>query len=487
MCPCFRISGEFLTDFYRGLVTENKWVSAMNGLHQSLHGITMDQVVLVLKGDAKLCGENNDISFESDNAIEYKKELEWMYSGIFENSNGSCYKPYAYVKTVGANDAVYARRKLCGIPNDASMFYCERIKFYMENPNDDIMSEVPKQALQFFDNSISVILLGKCNTPPLWIETHRSVDAAIIDFLNNRKLKEIGAMDEDASSLKTNVNIASKTVIHSHDFNDECQSKTHDTDTKEDANSIIDIERQEQEQLEFEKQIQTLRNEIIETANSYIYGEKGWFLLELKDGRSIKIPRPPFEQWAFSKINVKNIAIPWDPISPTGMKMYGDDPFHTDWILGAGLDLNVMTNQYSHPDVYDEAIHEAAWAKRFELVSEKLNFDFLPLCGNKKFNSRCFIPDLKKDDPFDGFFNQEIIVIENLDATHFSLYQKIPDGSCILAGNGGPGSHMVIANKKDICIGIVENIHLIATNHTNISIDFENGTINIDDIPNLEW
>lgn len=484
---CFRVSGEFLTNHFRGLVTENKWISAMNGLHQSLVDITMEQVILVLKGDAKLSGKNNDIYFETDDDTAYKKELSWMYSGIFMDTYGHYFKPYAFIKTIGYQDAFYAREKCLGIPNATSDFYLERIKFYMKNPHEDIACNPSNKATQYLGCQVAQILLGRCATPPLWIRSHKNIDDAVLEFLENRKIPEVGAESESDNFFKKDIKTARNTVYHHRDFLCDQDLEPYfefgnDSDPKIDHNAEQDDERQQYEAFEFERQIDRLRNEIIETANSYVYGEKGWFFLDLKDGRSIRIPRPPFEQWALSKINVKNIAIPWEPISPSGLKMFGDDPYHTDWILGAGLDLNVMSNQYAHPGVYDQALHDAAWEKRFEIVSDKLNFAFLPLCGDKKFDGLCFIPDPTKDNPFADFSSQEIIILKNLDATHFALYRQIPDGVCVLAGNGGPGSHMVIANKKNICIGVVENIHLIATDSTRIIVDFKNGTLNIDDM-----
>jgi phosphohistidine swiveling domain-containing protein len=54
---------------------------------------------------------------------------------------------------------------------------------------------------------------------------------------------------------------------------------------------------------------------------------------------SAKVPRAPFLHWAFSRMKMFEDQLPpWQNICPPGMKMQMDDPNHTDWIVGAGLD-----------------------------------------------------------------------------------------------------------------------------------------------------
>lgn len=70
---------------------------------------------------------------------------------------------------------------------------------------------------------------------------------------------------------------------------------------------------------------------------------------------SVMIPRAPFLHWVLDrKTELKPLAPPWEIVSPSGMKLQLDDPYHTDWLIGAGLDLKSAYN-YSHP-LYDASI-----------------------------------------------------------------------------------------------------------------------------------
>lgn len=51
------------------------------------------------------------------------------------------------------------------------------------------------------------------------------------------------------------------------------------------------------------------------------------------------VPRAPFALWAFARLRWYAKLLPeWKTISPGGMKMPMDNPNHTDWVIGGGLD-----------------------------------------------------------------------------------------------------------------------------------------------------
>ena len=56
----------------------------------------------------------------------------------------------------------------------------------------------------------------------------------------------------------------------------------------------------------------------------------------------------------------------WDCVSPTGIKMNMDDPYHTDWVLGAGLDID---------ESYSENVSGPAWSIAFDMQIKRVDDD----------------------------------------------------------------------------------------------------------------
>lgn len=119
-------------------------------------------------------------------------------------------------------------------------------------------------------------------------------------------------------------------------------------------------------------QIEKLRDEVKSRADLMENDRPGSGWMEIRVGRStLRIPRAPFEVWALRPFGANGRIPPawlefkWLPISPIGLKMYGmeDDPCHTDWMLGAGLDIDTYDQIYFRTDDLKPvgiAIHEEA-------------------------------------------------------------------------------------------------------------------------------
>jgi hypothetical protein len=87
---CFTVDGEWLADFARTRVIEGRWDAAiklLETLHTEDAGITLDQIVMILKGDATLDGDSNvGIGFKKANIKAHKKQMGYMFGGVWNNA-----------------------------------------------------------------------------------------------------------------------------------------------------------------------------------------------------------------------------------------------------------------------------------------------------------------------------------------------------------------------------------------------------------------
>ena len=55
-------------------------------------------------------------------------------------------------------------------------------------------------------------------------------------------------------------------------------------------------------------------------------------------GQTVRVPRAPFVHWALSRTWGAHLAPPWAACATSGLRLFDDDPFHSDWLLGCTLD-----------------------------------------------------------------------------------------------------------------------------------------------------
>lgn len=140
-------------------------------------------------------------------------------------------------------------------------------------------------------------------------------------------------------------------------------------------------------------EIATLRKMVVEQADSM--GEDGWSEISVPakvapSGR-LRVPRGAFEMWAVERSNGAHLTVGWKPVSPSGLKIMGDDPYHTDWMLGAGLGLHDMR--------YSEALCKAAYAAKAEVERRLLGFDCSILLHGPAVTGRVWSPMSSSERP----------------------------------------------------------------------------------------
>lgn len=151
--------------------------------------------------------------------------------------------------------------------------------------------------------------------------------------------------------------------------------------------------------------------------------------------RRLVIPRAPFWHWALGRTSLRHMAPPWEPVAPSGLKLSMDDPYHSDWMIGAGLSLQ---NDYGPNNPVSEAAREAMFALQERLGS----FEVTVLVDNG---------------PVLGKVGEEILVLPDLSVKH-APHVLDANPSALIAERGGAMAHLsVIGLERGLTILIVDD------------------------------
>jgi len=205
-----------------------------------------------------------------------------------------------------------------------------------------------------------------------------------------------------------------------------------DEDAREDAEEAIE---RDQEALRL-KRLGQLREQILKQAGDDLL-DLTWPATERTKAGSAKVPRAPFLHWAFARMKLFEAQLPpWQTVSPIGLKMMNDDPFHTDWVIGAGLDPDDRSLLYYPGPVADAAMklsHELQ--DKFDEPSDVHVLVDGPYASGTVYHGR-----KKKPSP-DG----AIVVLPNL---HPDYLEAIADAAAVITEEGGAVAHLAQVGRE---------------------------------------
>ena len=390
-----------------------------------------------------------EVSTKSEESIKLDKQLEFLYGNVFKH-NGKYWKPYAKVTSWGGSDLswsssndyfhnVYANSKI-----DLSLIDPGRSLFYADNRQSDLVCIVTKTVSKFAE----VVLCKETKMPPFWMGSVSSdVNATIlkvlaaekslsergfvsnfgenevtattdplnaVDIIDDIEESIVSSSDSSPISGKPEIDKAiSQAVVRakmkkiSADFTLAITSAKSSEDLRsiersfyakidEIKKSHFDVYPDDEVYDAVDDKRQSLwKQSIIDQANKV----GGWTTLQLEsengdkyDPPSIKVPTTPFEAWCFrnASVNLDDFNITcfkdWNPVCPSGAKMLGDDPYHSDWMLGAGIDLNKAYSS-SEPDSLPARVMAAAYATRYDVIRAKTAAQFVVLAHNPEVTS----------------------------------------------------------------------------------------------------
>lgn len=335
----FILTGEAMTEIARNLMLDDEPGKAYRLLADGLVGEQAIEAALkVLQGTHDLTGDS-DVGMELVEAADtpeladYLRTLQFIYAGRIR-SGGSWRRPVAQVVQWGPEDARWASaRTPQGMQGTAQMrrWSKERARYFCHG------GETP-EVLKVDEESVYTIW-EPCNELPHWMKPPRTLQAALDQALKaGRRLEERPSEGErELQALELQERL--------HEKADQAERELEDAEQHEEQ------ERRRAE--EWDIKIARIGREVRAQAGDDL------FVLELKDGRRLDVPRAPFVRWALCRTDYRDSAPAWKNVARSGMKLSMDNPDHTDWVLGAGLTLD---------EAYNDIVNEAAWdaAARFQ-------------------------------------------------------------------------------------------------------------------------
>ena len=416
----FSIEGEFLTNYFRELCLSGEWSKAVNQLKESLIGIPLDTVIEILSGSKKLIGVN-ELELSDDNESEkYIKDLIYIYSKYVYKS-GSWYELLAIINTIKPTSKINSDFA-------DSKHVSSRIRIYFPS-FDDYM---------FLDGKCCVLERVTLN-PPLWLEeelrTNKHVDLNYIT--------KIGFFPEEIQYYDNEDSLLRDIVLHNYSRSDAEDIIFSDAFTTE-VRSRESMRKTYENEVQ-ENKINDLREKILEQAQQI----GGFMTISSDNGNLYRIPKAPFVRWVSGLYPNLYDSLPsydWKPLSPSGMKMGGDNPFHTDFVIGSGLNPE---------DAYRTDFNDAVTAALFIEIPS----DMITLAGNGIFPG--FIHEYYK--PVDPEEVKDKIIVIPYAGVEFFEMAKV--AKLTITEKGGPASHLAINSiEHNINLVLLKNAFELSEN-----------------------
>lgn len=327
----FSITGDFLTQHFRSLVREGNWRDAVEGLCDSLMSDSHDdgEVMLVvhqiLAGKKKLIGTNS-LGLEDDDAFEDPDFISQQYSIYAKNiiiDEGKLFEGYGYVKVLEENDFLAAM----------------------------VMPQ-----FEYMDSSDAFSLTRDFAAAKL----ERSGDISIYDDSRNAFLMMRPAKPDYPAWLdkKTFMKLCGLLSYYSlFDYGDSYQFEIEQEKVSVAKRQAMKFESRPTER--FFKKLKPVEPVCEDTLRAKVKAQAdscgGWITLHNeKLGKSYTIPRNPFMRWAMgpTRSQEDRSKFPWNPVSPSGMKMPMDSSMHSDFWLFTGIPFE---------DAYEEDNEDVAF------------------------------------------------------------------------------------------------------------------------------
>lgn len=528
---CFRVDGGWLADFARTRLEEGAWDRALQLLVDSLDGLTSDQAVAILKGEATLTGCSSDpdgIGYEelpADGplATRMRERLDFMYGDLFRVGD-TVWRPYAVVSGWCEADFKFAvrfkgpwvQRGVAAVdPSDKSRIGVLRSLCYAKDPRRDMLVRVPERL--YGDRVIADVLCEEHRGGvPFWYRVSTNDMVAFLERRLDRGLGGLelrGATHDDplptardeppspvASALASTAADAERVpaatelvpadqrmrendgrrlflellesgeAFFSTTVTDYAQLREMDAlferavDRLHRFSKDNDWDRVEALRAQFEAERERLLGEAVRT-QAEAHG--GFIELPLTepgpDGEdrpyaarpTLTVPKHPFLHWClrFIRFEAHGHETPtWAPVAPMGMKMGGDNPFHTDWMLGAGVPL---ASTYDRTDgSFGKVVMHSAYRRRDQVVREYTGHQFTVLARGVQTR---FSGEVEFPGPNERVAPGTIAVVPHAGPEYqaametANMEDRFGRRGCIICEVGGKLAHLVVVGREFKC------------------------------------
>jgi phosphohistidine swiveling domain-containing protein len=356
-----RVTGSMITELLRQNLLANGDRVALSLAKAELPALSTDQAIQIFKGEKRFIddpkGKSGDILLVDDpDSSEWKAELAEAYDGICKIGSGF-YRPYGYVVDYGPEDmpqefdnfnalddrdAEVLRRKSYATENvlrllDEHPYAFPGITFEnlgkrsMHYAFDETDKAVHCRLNIYGDGPVTPlwVLFAEAEQPPFWYEPKTAQEAAsamafelnVLGYQRTYGSNDLSVeQDIERMTRQAKLNLADTglrygTTTAAQKLDEYIQS------TKSAEPHHYDERR--------ERILQQNRELGLGFRAVDFGGEIG-----VRD-----VPNGPLLRWALKRgTGMPDAGPAWQPVSMSGLKQAGDDPIHTDWITGAGLE-----------------------------------------------------------------------------------------------------------------------------------------------------
>jgi len=430
----FSVHGDFVTNVVRNMVLEDNsdraWATLEGSLLTDDGSVPHDAIVSILNGSAKLEGVN-DIMLVDEEDTAYKKNLEACYAGRIQ-FRGMWYSPSyivsSYTQEAHASSLKYPQLEYA-VCEDREVLFPDGDENWLEEWEELIAAwhveemrghVIARKVLGFW------VLWDVCGAPPFWMKkTTRFFEDAFTDFVEHSG-RHVSLLDD--------VEIQKRIEEDDEPFSNSMVFRAQDMRRRRSAQR-------------HRNELRVLRDRIMEQAGDDV-------LTLVIHGEEHTVPRAPFIHWALRRTKFYHLAPDWNVISPPEMKMAGDCRYHTDWLIGAGISLDLAYNKNILMPATDLAAQ----------VQEKL-------CGTEAY----VLAGVSGS--HHGIVGESIIVLPHLGVEYASVVMS-KAVKVIIAEEGGALSHLaVVGREAGLCILRVKNAVSMFKEGSCLSVNCETGRI----------
>jgi phosphohistidine swiveling domain-containing protein len=338
-----RVTANTITYYARQNLLEHGWKRALTLIRDEVPGLSTDQAISIFKGEKCFVDDPatpGSIMFVDDpDSSEWLDEFNEKYGSTVEIDRGY-YRPYAYVGDYGPADYpddiarteinAYVSKDMQANPlshiglNVAML--PERAKHYASDPTDKaVFCVIDVDGIKM----PVVVLFERSDEPPYWSDSktpQQAVDSVPGELYDTGFLSVYGTADPSKETDTDRIAQTARMNLHTS------IRKSWSANNDDKLEDFLRAGRESSAGHYDER-----RGLILEQNHQLGYGMR-----KVDFGERIgvrEVPNGPLIYWALNRGQVmKGQGPAWTPISMSGLKQAGDDPVHTDWITGAGLE-----------------------------------------------------------------------------------------------------------------------------------------------------
>lgn len=455
------ITGEFLTRHCRDLVLEGRARFAWQTLARGLMGEGAEEVATaVLRGTMELIGDSTTgiDTRDTDPDEEYLAQVRHFYAGRVETDTGWS-RPVAVIAEYCSESGRWAARHGNSTgPQGLREWTQRRADWHCADGETahllTLGRNVEGRSVSEDSREAAHIIFEACGEPPHWLDEHnRDEQAALVDALaKDRRLTRRGELMPIRSVTRLMTD-----ELTSDGLNDEAE------DLRDLADEATADER-ELRQADIGDQVRGRAGDEV-------------FTLTLLDGSDVVVPRAPFVCWALWRTH-PDVMPDWETVSGSGHKMPCDDPYHTDWALGAGLTLG----RDDPRDCYHDNVNRPAWDELGRIQESQMDRE----CPDVPAGIMSALSQLRDSvhraaviidgGPVTGIVGETVAVLPGLGV---NVVAELDGIAAIIAEVGGPASHLAVLAAGRTVMRLADAC-LIFEPGQFVTIDPKAGTITVD-------